>query len=422
MERWIFGILTFILLCHDNLNALDFGYHDNDKMAAFLTEVNRNYSAITKLYSAGKTVQNRDLWVLAIGKDVHAGHVMLQPHFKYVGNMHGNEVVSREVLLHLIDYYVSSYGNNATVTNFLDNTVVHIMPSMNPDGFAAAMEGDCFGVIGRQNANNYDLNRNFPDFFAVNPAPMQPETLAIMNWTRQFPFVLSANLHGGALVANYPFDNYVNASGIQKYATCPDDDTYIDLAKTYANNHANMYTGAHCGDNFPGGITNGALWYPVTGGMQDWNYIVAGCFEITLEISCCKYPNSSQLAMHWDENKQALIAFPLKVHIGIKGIVRNESGHPVAGATMIIRGRESINFTTTDHGEYWRLLLPGTYTVEVYTIIRVLVIFPRLSIPCNMFLNQNFRRIYIYCNSNCASMCSNVRGCVYRCLCPWGDD
>lgn len=59
------------------------------------------------------------------------------------------QVVGRELLLHLIDLYVTSYGTNTTLTSFLDETVVHIMPCMNPDGYNDSVEGQCSGVVGR---------------------------------------------------------------------------------------------------------------------------------------------------------------------------------------------------------------------------------------------------------------------------------
>lgn len=85
------------------------------------------------------------------------------------------------------------------------------MPSMNPDGFEKSMEGDSVGTVGRANANDVDLNRNFPDQFdkSIETMARQPEVKAVMAWSKATGFVLSANLHGGSLVANYPYDNNV---------------------------------------------------------------------------------------------------------------------------------------------------------------------------------------------------------------------
>lgn len=40
------------------------------------------------------------------------------------------------------------------------------------------------------------------------------------------------------------------------------------LASTYAQNHPEMKTGHNCEEVFPDGITNGAHWYELNGGMQ----------------------------------------------------------------------------------------------------------------------------------------------------------
>lgn len=65
--------------------------------------------------------------------------------------------------------------------------------------------GDSISVIGRNNSNNFDLNRNFPDQFFQITDPTQPETIAVMSWMKAYPFVLSANLHGGN--SNLMFSN-----------------------------------------------------------------------------------------------------------------------------------------------------------------------------------------------------------------------
>lgn len=86
----------------------------------------------------------------------------------------------------------------------------------------------------------------------------------------------------------------------------PDDDVFRHLSLTYSQNHGSMYKGQACSTSQPGfkhGITNGAEWYPLTGGMQDFNYVWNGCMEITLELSCCKYPLAQELPYYWEENR-----------------------------------------------------------------------------------------------------------------------
>lgn len=134
-------------------------------MEKFLKELNLNYPNVTRLYSIGESVKGRQLYVMEITENP-GKHSHNKPEVKYIGNMHGNEVVGREILLMLLKFLCENFGSDKRVTKILKNVRLHVMPSMNPDGYEISREENIYE--GRTNAKNVDLNRNFPDQYETN--------------------------------------------------------------------------------------------------------------------------------------------------------------------------------------------------------------------------------------------------------------
>ncbi|XP_013034603.2 carboxypeptidase Z [Anser cygnoides] len=370
---------------------IQFKHHSYAQMVSTLKKTASRCSHIATTYSIGRSFEGKDLFVIEFStKPGH--HELLKPEFKYIGNMHGNEVVGKELLIYLAQYLCSEYLlGNPRIQTLINNTRIHLLPSLNPDGYElAAEEGAGYNgwVIGRQTAQNLDLNRNFPDLTSEAyrragirgarldhiPIPQSywwgkvaPETKAVMKWLRSIPFVLSASLHGGELVVTYPYDYSRHPLEEKEFSPTPDEKMFKMLAKAYADAHPVISDRSElrCGGNFVkrGGIINGAEWYSFTGGMADFNYLHTNCFEITVEVGCEKFPLEEELFTIWHENRDALLNYMEMVHQGIKGIVSDKFGNPIKNARISVRGIQH-DVTTAADGDYWRLLPPGTYIIS----------------------------------------------------------
>lgn len=148
--------------------------------------------------------------------------------------------------------------------------------------------------VGQNNAQNIDLNKNFPDLTSIIhgrrrqkgyrtdhvPIPdyywfgkvqyeslsihvwfcwttalnwinlshfliwrslnaamqVAPETYAVMKWIRSIPFVLSANFHGGDLVVSYPYDLSKHPLEHNMFSPTPDEQVNGPLETRHLEN------------------------------------------------------------------------------------------------------------------------------------------------------------------------------------------
>jgi len=326
------------------------GYHSHSELTEELKGIEAAHPDICKLYDIGKSFEGRELWFMKISDNVETEED--EPEIKYISTMHGDEPVGTELCLSLIHLLAEQYGTDSRITDLVSETEIWIMPLMNPDGYAHTS---------RYNSQWKDLNRSFPDRVSDpdnTPEGRAVETQHLMNWGFSHSPILAANFHTGAVVANYPYDSDPDDSS--RYSATPDDDLFKELALAYASLNQPM----HDSPFFQQGITNGVQWYPINGGMQDWNYEWMGCNEITIELYDTKWPSFSEIPKLWEDNREAMLSYMEWSLRGVRGIVTDaESGEPL-DAVVRVTGTEHDVYTDPDVGDYHRILLPGTYSIR----------------------------------------------------------
>lgn len=167
-SRWYDQISTVGTIARSKIHLAEINFRIFSRLRS---ATSARYPNLTALYSIGKSVQGRDLWVMVVSASPYE-HMVGKPDVKYIGNIHGNEPVGKELLLHMIQYLVTSYTTDPYIRWLLDNTRIHILPSLNPDGYAIAKEGTCDGAQGRydeshsrkyskSNSNPFPSSRRF---------------------------------------------------------------------------------------------------------------------------------------------------------------------------------------------------------------------------------------------------------------------
>ncbi len=307
-----------------------------------------------------------------------------RPKFMYTSTMHGDETTGFNLMLRMIHYLLNGYGEDEEITWLLDNLEIWICPNENPDGTYTTNNNTITGAT-RGNASFIDLNRNYPNPVLVPEPDMQPETEAMIQLVQSYPFVLSANIHGGIECVNYPWDSWKSweKTHADHYWWQYVMHEYADTARYYSpSGYMDPW-----GPSFNNGVTHGGDWYVIYGSRQDYMNYYAHLREFTLEISNTKLLPTSQLNDLWNYNYRSLLNYMKQSLFGIRGRVTDAlTGEPVV-ARIHLTGYDTHNshvYSHAVHGTFNRPLKEGTYDLLVSADG-----YPDKFIPCIEVLNHH---------------------------------
>jgi hypothetical protein len=343
----------------ENITSWDF-YPTYEAYESMMEQFEEVFPELYQRVEIATLPSGRKLIFGRITANVNESHE--RPRVMYTSTMHGNETTGFGVLLRMIHYLLNNYGENDEVTELLDNLEIWICPNENPDGTYRNDNSTVSGAT-RANLNGVDLNRNYPNPVQNPGDEFQAETLAMIALVNEYDFVISANIHGGIELVNFPWDSW--KSNVKKHA---DHNwwnfvmyEYVDTVHTYSP--SGYMTGM--GD----GVTHGGDWYVIYGSRQDYMNYYVNQREFTLEISNTFTLPTSQLPAHWDYNYRSLINYLKQSLYGIHGRVTDiVTGEPVRARIQLL-GHDKDNswvFSDADHGRFSRPVLAGTYNVEVF--------------------------------------------------------
>ncbi|KWW30321.1 MAG: hypothetical protein AUK63_973 [bacterium P3] len=296
-----------LLMADDSASMADWMHYPTyEHYVAMMQRFERRHPALCRLDTIGTSVNGRLILCVRLSDD-NAATVAEKPQVFYSAAIHGDELVGFHLMLHLIDTLLQAYGVSPQITALLASTEVYINPLANPDGTYYGGNGTV-GLSRRYNARGVDLNRNYPDPFAATAKNIEPENQAMIDYVSVHRFRLSANLHSGSEVMNYPWDSFTSAQ-----RSHPDADWWVAVSKRFVDT-CRRESPAMFTDVVNSGYIAGGDWYVITGGRQDYMNYCHDMLEMTMELSSVKKVASGDLPRYWRSQRQALINYLCEVH------------------------------------------------------------------------------------------------------------
>lgn len=144
----------------------DSAFHNYSELTQKIQDLQKTYPQLLQVSSIGKSVENRDIWILRISGNLPQADTL--PAIIYMGGHHAREHLSVELPLFYAEYFLSEYNKgNPRIVSLMNGRDIHIIPAVNPDGLEYDIANGNYKLWRKNRARNsdgtygVDLNRNY---------------------------------------------------------------------------------------------------------------------------------------------------------------------------------------------------------------------------------------------------------------------
>lgn len=108
-------------------------YYDLEDVYKAIEVLNEAFPELTSAEVIAQSEEGRDVWAFTINNPETGDHLS-KPGVYVDGNIHGNEIQATEVVLYLMNYLLTNYGEVENITELVDRNAFYFVPSVNVDG------------------------------------------------------------------------------------------------------------------------------------------------------------------------------------------------------------------------------------------------------------------------------------------------
>jgi Zinc carboxypeptidase len=173
-------------------------YHSYDEIIDHLKSLAESHPQIVQLTQYGVSQDGRPLMALKLSDNANQDEN--EPEIMLTAATHGDEIITPEILVNLLDRLIAGYGSDQRFTKMVDEHEIYFIPVVNADGFISRERYD----------HGRDPNRSYPSPENQNMQPT-PSIHHLVQFFSNRNFAGSIDFHAYGEIIMYPWAYTANS-------------------------------------------------------------------------------------------------------------------------------------------------------------------------------------------------------------------